>query len=402
MWGWSNNSLVDWMRKLLFPLLAVLLLAISLLTTGVALADVIHVGCGASLQAAYDALPFPEGGVLELDDCRYDVDSGLRLDRRKPLAMIGPERARRYLAAADEDDPTRIPGAVIYSSSGPTGSGYLVDTTLPMGTSVNGNGFVFRNLMFDTDNAAGAILGDNVNHGVVDNCFFALGRPDAWAIKLVTTDSFVEPGVVHGDDASWWRIENNNSRGGGFFSAAGAEGGTTTPYNWNHNQHVISGNVVFAPSTPDGPAIYCRGCHRSYITANNLEGEWNPAILLESTWQSRLDGNSGEAGTTAGLIFDKLVDSDANFLSDIGTSTSDGQILYYLDSASSDNIVIAAALTHTRDLYGAGGIVNQGANNLIIAPRVAAPASAPTPWSIIAAVVGAILLVLVGRMTKRR
>ncbi|HEX5901784.1 MAG TPA: hypothetical protein VF028_01510, partial [Actinomycetota bacterium] len=117
----------------------------------------------------------------------------------------------------------------IYSSSGPTGSGYLVDTTLPMGVSVNGNGFVFRNLMFDTDNAAGAILGDNVNQGVVENCFFALGQPDAWAIKLVTKDSFVEPGVVHGDDASWWRIENNNSRGGGFFSAAGAEGGKTTP-----------------------------------------------------------------------------------------------------------------------------------------------------------------------------
>jgi hypothetical protein len=402
MRGRSNNSLVDWMRKLLFPLLAVLLLAISLLTTGVALADVIHVGCGASLQAAYDALPFPEGGVLELDDCRYDVDSGLRLDRRKPLAMIGPERARRYLAAADEDDPTRIPGAVIYSSSGPTGSGYLVDTTLPMGTSVNGNGFVFRNLMFDTDNAAGAILGDNVNHGVVENCFFALGRADAWAIKLVTKDSFVEPGVLHGDDASWWRIENNNSRGGGFFAAAGAEGGTTTPYNWNHNQHIVSGNVVFGPTSPAGPAIYCRGCQRSYITANNLEGEWNPAILLESTWQSRLDGNSGEAGTTASLVFVKLVDSDANFLSDIGTSTSDGQILYYFDSASSDNVVIAAALTDTRNLYGTGGMVNQGANNIIIAPGGAPPAPSPTPWPIIAAIVGLIVLVLVARMTRRR
>jgi hypothetical protein len=388
------------MKKLLFLLLTELLLAIPLLTTGVASAEVIHLGCGASLQAAYDALPFSEGGVLELDDCRYDVDSGLRLDRRKPLAIIGPERARRHMAATDVDDPTKIPGAVIYSSSGPTGSGYLVDTTLPMGTSVNGNGFVFRNLMFDTDNAAGAILGDNVNHGVVENCFFALGRPDAWAIKLVTKDSFVEPGTVHGDDASWWRIENNNSRGGGFFSAAGAEGGTTTPYNWNHNQHVISGNVVFGPTTPAGPAIYCRGCHRSYIAANNLEGEWSPAILLESTWQSRLDGNSGEAGTTAGLVFVTLVDSDANFLSDIGTSTSEGQILYYLDSASSGNVVIAAALTNTRDLYGGGGIVNQGANNLILPPGGAAPA--PTPWPIIAVVAGAIVLVLVGRMTKRR
>jgi hypothetical protein len=154
---------------------------------------------------------------LELDAYRYDVDSGLRLDRRKPLAIIGPERVRRYLAEADVDDPTQIPGAVIYSSSGPTGSGYLVDTTLPMGVSVNGNGFVFRNLMFDTDNAAGAILDDNVNQGVVENCFFALGQPDAWAIKMVTKDSFVEPDVVHGDDASWWRIENNSSRGGGFF-----------------------------------------------------------------------------------------------------------------------------------------------------------------------------------------
>lgn len=154
---------------------------------------------------------------MELDACRYDVDSGLRLDRRKPLAIIGPERVRRYLAEADVDDPTQIPGAVIYSSSGPTGSGYLVDTTLPMGVSVNGNGFVFRNLMFDTDNAAGAILGDNVNQWVVENCFFALGQPDAWAIKMVTKDSFVEPDVVHGDDASWWRIENNSSRGGGFF-----------------------------------------------------------------------------------------------------------------------------------------------------------------------------------------
>ena len=365
------------MRKLPFQLLAVLLLAISLLTPGVALADVIHVGCGASLQAAYDALPSPEGGVLELDDCRYDVDSGLRLDRRKPLAIIGPERVRRNIAPGNEDDPTQIPGAIIYSSSGPTGSGYLVDTSLPMATSVNGNGFVFRNLMFDTDNAAGAILGDNVNHGVVENCFFALGRPDAWAIKLVTKDSFVEPGVLHGDDASWWRIENNNSEGGGFFSAAGAEGGTTPPYQWNHNQHVISGNVVFAPSTPAGPAIYCRGCHRAYITANNLEGEWNPAILLESTWQSRLDGNSGEAGTTAGLVFVKLVDSDANFLSDIGTSTSNGQVLYFLDSASSDNVLIAAALTNTRDLYGAGGIVNEGANNLVTARGGSAPA--PTP-----------------------
>jgi hypothetical protein len=390
------------MRKLLYQLLAVLLLAISLLTTGVALADVIQVGCGASLQAAYDGLPFPEGGVLELDDCRYDVDSGLRLDRRKPVAIIGPERARRYIGAGNEDDPTQIPGAVIYSSSGPTGSGYLVDTTLPMGTSVNGNGFVFRNLMFDTDNAAGAILGDNVNHGVVENCFFALGRADAWAIKLVTKDSFVEPAVLHGDDASWWRIENNNSRGGGFFAAAGAEGGTTTPYNWNHNQHIVSGNVVFGPTSPAGAAIYCRGCQRSYITANNLEGEWNPAILLESTWQSRLDGNSGEAGTTASLVFVKLVDSDANILSDIGTSTSDGQILYYLDSASSDNVVIAAALTNTRNLYGAGGIVNQGANNIIIAPGGAAPAPSPTPWPIIAAIVGLIVLVLVARMTRRR
>lgn len=113
-------------------------------------------------------------------------------------------------------------------------------------------------------------------------------------------------------------------------SAAGTEGGTTTPYNWNHNQHVISGNVVFAPIVPAGPAIYCRGCHRSYISGNNLEGEWNPAILLESTWQSRLDGNGGEAGSSAGLIFVALVDSDANFLSDLGTSTSEGQILYYL------------------------------------------------------------------------
>jgi hypothetical protein len=383
--------------------LAVLLSAITLMPTQLASADVVKVSCGASLQAAYDALSSPEGGVLELDACRYDVDSGLRLDRRKPLAIVGPERVRRYLAEADVDDPTQIPGAVIYSSSGPTGSGYLVDTTFPMGVSVNGNGFVFRNLMFDTDNAAGAILGDNVNQGVVENCFFALGQPDAWAIKLVTKDSFVEPGVVHGDDASWWRIENNNSRGGGFFSAAGAEGGTTTPYNWNHNQHVISGNVVFAPIAPTGPAIYCRGCHRSYISANNLEGEWNPAILLESTWQSRLDGNGGEAGSSAGLIFVALVDSDANFLSDLGTSTSKGQILYYLDSDSSDNIVIAAALTNTRDLYGAGGIVNEGANNLIIGQGGHGDATAAaTPWPVIAVVVGAIVALAAVMMMKRR
>jgi hypothetical protein len=383
-------------------LLAILLPAIHLMTTQVASADVVQVDCGASLQAAYDALPSPEGGVLELGDCRYDVDSGLRLDRRKPLAIIGPERARRHLAEADVDDPTQIPGAVIYSSSGPTGSGYLVDTTLPMGMSINGNGFVFRNLMFDTDNAAGAILGDNVNQGVVENCFFALGRPDAWAIKLVTKDSFVEPGVVHGDDASWWRVENNNSRGGGFFSAAGAEGGTTTPYHWNHNQHVITGNVVFAPTVPAGPAIHCRGCHRSFVTANNLEGGWDPAILLESTWQSRLDGNGGEAGSDAGLVFVALVDSDANILSDLGTSTSEGQILYHLDPDSSDNIVIAAALTNTRDLYGAGGIVNEGANNLIIAPGGRGAATgALNLWAIIAAVVAAILLVIVAMMRRR-
>jgi hypothetical protein len=57
-----------------------------------------------------------------------------------------------------------------------------------------------------------------------------------------------------------------------------------------------------------------------------------------------------------------------------------------LDSVSSDNVVIAAAFTNTRDLYGAGGIVNEGANNLILSPGGAAPA--PTPWPIIAAVVG--------------
>jgi hypothetical protein len=400
------------MRKLLFQLLAVLLPAISILTPRVALADVVQVGCGASLQAAYDALPNPTGGVLYLQACRYDVSPGLRLNRGKPVSIVGPARWRRHVAREYVDDPRRIPTAIIFSSTTPTGSGYLVDTTRPS-SLLNGQGFEFRNLMFDTDNAAGAILGDNVSHAVVGNSFFALGRADAWAIKLVTKDSFVQPGTPHGDDASWWRIEDNNSQGGGFFCACGAEGGTTQPYLWNHNQHVITGNVVFAPNSPVMPAIWCRGCHRTYIAANNLEGEFNPAILLESTWQSRLDGNGGEAGTTAGLVFAKLVDSDANFLSDMGTSTSEGQILYFLDSASSDNVVIAAALTNTRDLYGAGGIVNLGASNLINARAGAAPAPAPQPIiviaaivaaivAVVAAVVGVIVLVLVGRMTRRR
>ena len=325
----------------------------------------LNVGCGASIQAAYDSLPTPKGGVLLLDECRYDVGSGLKLNRSKPVSIIGPDRNRRHLAAVDVDDATRRPGAVLWGSAVPS-SGYLVDTTLPMGTSINGNGFAFRNLTFDTDNAAGAILGDNVNQAIVDNNFFAMGRADAWAIKLVTKDSFVEPGVIHGNDASWWRVTNNNSRGGGFFAAVGAEGGTTPPYNWNHNQHVVTGNVVFPPTTPVNPAIVCRGCHRGYFAANNLEGNFNPAILLESSWQMRLDGNSGEAGTTAGLVFIKLVNSDANFLSDSGTSTSAGQVLYHLDAASSDNVIIAPALTTTRSLYGASGIVNLGANNTVI------------------------------------
>lgn len=322
------------------------------------------VPCGSSIQVAYDALPSPGGGLLRLQACRYNVGSGLVLNRGKPVSIIGPARWRRHMAAPDVDDGTRIPTAIIWGSTVPS-SGYLVNTTQP-NSSLNGNGFEFRNLMFDTDNAAGAILGDNVNQGIVDNNFFALGRADAWAIKLVTKDSFVQPGVIHGDDASWWRITNNNSRGGGFFCACGAEGGTTPPYNWNHNQHVITGNVVFAPTSPVNPAIWCRGCHRGYIAANNLEGNFNPAILLESSWQMRLDGNSGEAGSTAGIVFVKLVNSDANFLSDSGTSTSAGQILYSLDAASSDNVVIAAALTTTRSLYGPSGILNQGANNTVI------------------------------------
>jgi parallel beta-helix repeat protein len=271
------------------------------------------------------------------------------------------------MAAVDVDDPNRIPTAIIWGSAVPS-SGYLISTTSP-DSSANAMGFEFRNLMFDTDNAAGAILGDNLNYSIIDNNFFALGRADAWAIKFVTKDSFVHPGTIHGNDASWNRITNNNSRGGGFLCACGAEGGTTPAYNWNHNNFIIRDNVIFAPTTPVGPGIWLRGAHRSLILGNNVEGKWNPAILLEGSYGNRLDANGGEDGSATGqpgLVFVKLVNSDANTISDMGTSTSAGQILFYLDAASSDNIVIAASLTTTRSLYGPNGFVNQGPNNTII------------------------------------
>lgn len=327
----------------------------------------LNVACGSSVQAAYDSLPTPKGGVLMLEECRYDVGAGLKLDRRKPVSIIGPDRNRRHLAAVDVDDANRRPGAVLFGSAVPS-TGFLVDTTAPMGSSVIGFGFVFRNLTFDVDNAAGAILGDNINYVVIENNFFAMLRADAWAIKAVTKDA-TEPGVVHGDDASWWRVRDNNSRGGGFFCACGAQGGTTPPYNWNHNNFIIDGNVIFAPSPPVGPAIWLRGAHRSAITNNNVEGPWNPGILLEGSYGNSLTANGGEDGSATGqpgLTFVKLVNSDFNTLNDMGTSTSAGQILYNLDSASSDNIVLAAALTSTRNSYGPNGIINNGANNLIL------------------------------------
>lgn len=74
-----------------------------------------------------------------------------------------------------------------------------------------------------------------------------------------------------------------------------------------------------------------------------------------------------------------------------------------LGSDSSDNIVIAAALTNTRDLYGAGGIVNEGANNLIIGQGGHGDATAAaTPWPVIAVVVGAIVALAAVMMMKRR
>ena len=357
-------------------LIAGLLSALSIATVAIVAAPApvgavtISVACGSSIQTAYNSLPTPKGGVLLLDECRYDVGTGLVLDRNKPVSIIGPDRNRRHLAAVDVDDANRRPGAILWGSAVPS-TGYLVATTTP-NSSLNGQGFVFRNLTFDTDNAAGAILGDNINYTIVDNNFFAMGRADAWAIKAVTKDSFVQPGVIHGNDASWWRITDNNSRGGGFFCACGAEGGTTPPYNWNHNNFVIQGNVIFAPTTPTGPGIWLRGAHRSLIEGNNVEGKWNPAILLEGSYGNRLDGNGGEDGSASGqpgLVFVKLVNSDANFLSDMGTSTSQGQVLYHLDSASTDNIMIGSTLTNTRSLYGPNGVVNNGGtSNVIIGP----------------------------------
>jgi len=329
---------------------------------------------GESIQDAYASLPAESGGVIYLLPGRHDVGDGLTLDRTKPVSLVGLARWRRHVSTEDLDEPEHVPGAVLHSS---TSAPWLIDTTQPMDSVVNGFGFEFRNLVLDFRTSEIGILADNVNHGVVENCFFAGPGGDAWAIMLVTKDSFVQPGTSHGDDASWWRVMNNNARDCGLFAALGAFGGNTPAYQWNHNNHLIEGNVCFQASATT-PAIWLRGGHRSHLVANNLEGDWDPAILLESCWQSRSDGNAGES-SLEGITFVRLEGSSACLISDLGASTSSGQTLIQMDAGSGDNIVLAPALTAERSLYGPDGYVDEGVNNLIVSPAATRSAGASTP-----------------------
>ena len=293
--------------------------------------DVIHpnikrVQLGQSLQVAYDALPGPLGvtepnvigGALVLDPGRHNVGTGLQLDRRKPVTIMGA--VPRWKMFDTTDRRTMFAGgAYLYSS---TGAVALIDTKLPATEFVNGQGFAFYDLGFDMGtNCDYGIRGDNLTYTDVIHCRFFGNKANRAAIFLCTQDH-VTPGQPHGGDASWWKIENCTNDGGTFFQTVGVGNGSGVTFSdggvtlkgYQHNNIQIRNTISFA-----GTHLRLYGMHRSLIMGNNWEGvDSLGATKADRCFGNFFIGNGGEAHSTGNNIYYWLTRCNGNYIADMG------------------------------------------------------------------------------------
>lgn len=320
---------------------------------------VIYVSPGSSIQTAVNALP-AQGGAIVLMPGLHDLGSGfISLDKTKSVAFVGYPMTRWRRYAVDFSGSSSVPGPLIRTTNQ-----YVFKITSTAFTDLQGMSFKWLN--FDHRYVGGgtfastgvSILADNVNHGLVEDCYFFMGSATTVAIAAFSQDSFLQSGTAHGDDASWWRVKNNFVRDGRLFIGATHWGGTGTGGNQNNHviesNHCIGGTIGGSSSEGIGPnpAVWIRGGHRCQVLNNNFEPGWDPAIVMEGGWDCMLYGNGGENGSATTGTFIELRNQNGTTCDDIGVSTPSGALLYKITGSSHDNMTRSASLQPSGLAYG--------------------------------------------------
>jgi len=336
----------------------------------------------ATIQAAYDAIPvlqtdrngYPvnvrQGGQINLLPGRHDVGDGLKLQKSKPVEIIGPMRPQRRVEIFD--NKASDIGAIIYSSEDPE---QLVGIGLAPDTSQNGYGFQFRQITFEMrGTTTHAIRAYDTSFLVVEDCgarHFEIARtPNAWLVGSVNR------GVLRGQDTSWHRIINNCTSRVGLY-----QNKVTVPEGRNSNQHVIRDNVCFGHRRRTEALIYLEHSQGSTIQSNNLEGG---AIAIEFGAPARgytistsnlIMGNSGEAihlWLKATRFYGNIVmDTGSRHPKRNQSDPAKNSKLYEFSKQTGNNLVVDAVTTGFGNLYDNTplAVLDAGSGNTRIDPK---------------------------------
>lgn len=293
----------------------------------------------ASVQSAADSLQsLSKPGRIYLAAGRYDLGTaGLQLDRRYPIEFIGTHPRGYFASPTGATYPTG--NTVFYTSSATPDD--LVSFPNPVSLT-NGYGFKFENIGFEMRSTIDrGLYGLNMNDVRVRNCgFWSDGNADAWGIVA-------DHDVTHGDDHSWWRVEDCFAGNTGLFF-----GGPN-----QNNQHVIIGNKGIGGSTngtvnvTNNPFVRLDDANRCLVTGNNVEH-----------YKSLTYGGIYLAGTGTGCVGNEL-------LANGGENT---QYFYVLSNAKNTLITgmgssAAAVTAGWRYVWFQETSVNRCRDNMVIA-----------------------------------
>jgi len=293
-----------------------------------------------TLQAAYDALP-SEGGWLMLASGRYDVGTGLVLNKAKNARFVGAGGGMSTRHASRNVGYTEIPAGVasiIYTSGVPT---QLISWS--GNGQIYGTAFVGIAFEINTVGLKYAINGHGWCFGLVQDCMFWRGpNGDVDAVGIYAWND--ANGSIT-DDSSWLRIMNNTVVGCGL-AKLGQIDTDMHAFDADSNQQVITGNVGIGTNfttTSAAPFLECNRSIRSYIGGNNVEG-YAVGIVLRSCFNCTETADGGEKVTT----FMRVIDTHHCNLAPQGitgaTVLAGGSTLVTLEGGSHSNILTLPAI----------------------------------------------------------
>jgi hypothetical protein len=280
-----------------------------------------------TLQAAYNDLP-ATGGIIYPASGRYDVGSGLALDRTKRCAIVGPVRPNRY-ESGGFNNTWPSAGVVLFSS---TGAAALIN--LNTGTG-NATGFQFHNLIFEFTIATQlyGLRAACINHVVMEDCMFFC-RSDVANLFPVGIYAYVDPLI--GDDCSWWRVNNCMTSAMALVRATGLN--TPGSDANQHNRWKLSGNVGFGnggrTQVNNQPFIKLMGHDGTTLIGNH------PEALPIGVWLQ--DCTSMWEGGTEGENMDAVLDLHrvrASFFAPGGGNTANIGKFIQGDASTSRNLI---------------------------------------------------------------